>query len=183
MELRPDQRDRPLTVAVDVRECEALQLVPDGRVDAAAERLQRLARPGAHFVVPDGDQEVDLGTQADQSSPAASAPPPPGSSQLSSAVTIAPCSGRRSTSAKRTHSTCPTTAALTDPGLSALEKMMALVSVPPFESFYEENCDAVLRELRRLLGCDAEDAYQETFLRALRGYGRLRNADNLRAWG
>jgi RNA polymerase sigma-70 factor (ECF subfamily) len=60
--------------------------------------------------------------------------------------------------------------------------MMALVHVPPFESFYEENQDAVLRELRRLLGRDAEDAYQETFLRALRGYGRLRNADNLRAW-
>jgi RNA polymerase sigma factor (sigma-70 family) len=55
-------------------------------------------------------------------------------------------------------------------------------AVPPFESFYEENQDAVLRELRRLLGRDAEDAYQETFLRALRGYGRLRNADNLRAW-
>jgi RNA polymerase sigma factor (sigma-70 family) len=60
--------------------------------------------------------------------------------------------------------------------------MMALVHVPPFESFYEENCDAVLRELRRLLGREAEDAYQETFLRALRAYGRLRNADNLRGW-
>src|SRR6185436_14580951 len=96
------------------------------------------------------------------SSPAASAPPPPGSSQLSVAVTIAPGSGTRSTRAKRTHSTCPTTAALTDWASSALEKMMALVSVPPFESFYEEN--------------------QETFLRALRAYGRLKNADNLRAW-
>jgi RNA polymerase sigma factor (sigma-70 family) len=60
--------------------------------------------------------------------------------------------------------------------------MMALVRVPPFESFYEENCDAVLRELRRRLGREAEDAYQETFLRALRAYGRLRNADNLRGW-
>jgi RNA polymerase sigma-70 factor (ECF subfamily) len=60
--------------------------------------------------------------------------------------------------------------------------MMALVRVPPFEKFYEEHRDAVLRELRRLLGGDAEDAYQETFLRALRAYGRLRHADNLRAW-
>jgi RNA polymerase sigma factor (sigma-70 family) len=61
--------------------------------------------------------------------------------------------------------------------------MMALVHVPPFESFYVEHCDAVLRELRRTLGRErAEDAYQETFLRALRAYGRLRNADNLRAW-
>jgi RNA polymerase sigma factor (sigma-70 family) len=55
--------------------------------------------------------------------------------------------------------------------------------VPPFESFYEEHRDAVLNELRRVLGRDqAEDAYQETFLRALRGYGHLRHADNLRAW-
>ena len=60
--------------------------------------------------------------------------------------------------------------------------MMVLVQVPPFESFYEEHCDAVLRELRRMLGKDAEDAYQETFLRALRAYGRLKHADNLRAW-
>ena len=60
---------------------------------------------------------------------------------------------------------------------------MALLSVPPFESFYDEHRNAVLGELRRLLGAQAaEDAYQETFLRALRAYGRLRNADNLRAW-
>lgn len=60
---------------------------------------------------------------------------------------------------------------------------MAPVSVPPFESFYEEHRDAVLRELRRLLGREAaEDAYQETFLRALRAYARLQHADNLRAW-
>jgi RNA polymerase sigma factor (sigma-70 family) len=61
--------------------------------------------------------------------------------------------------------------------------MMAPVRVPPFESFYEEHRDAVLRELRGILGRDrAEDAYQETFLKALRAYGSLRHADNLRAW-
>jgi RNA polymerase sigma factor (sigma-70 family) len=61
--------------------------------------------------------------------------------------------------------------------------MMALVHVPPFESFYEEHRDAVLGELRRLLGRErAEDAYQETFLKALRGYGALRHTENLRAW-
>lgn len=60
---------------------------------------------------------------------------------------------------------------------------MAFLSVPPFESFYEQHRDAVLGELRRLLGRErAEDAYQETFLKALRAYGSLRNADNLRAW-
>jgi RNA polymerase sigma factor (sigma-70 family) len=61
--------------------------------------------------------------------------------------------------------------------------MMALVHVPPFESFYEEHRDAVFAELRRLLGRErAEDAYQETFLKALRAYGTLRHAENLRAW-
>jgi RNA polymerase sigma factor (sigma-70 family) len=60
--------------------------------------------------------------------------------------------------------------------------MMVLVQVPPFESFYEEHRDAVYRELRRLVGKEAEDAYQETFLRALRAYGRLKHTENLRAW-
>jgi RNA polymerase sigma factor (sigma-70 family) len=56
-------------------------------------------------------------------------------------------------------------------------------AAPPFERFYEDNRAAVLGELRRLLGAQAaEDAYQETFLRALRGYDQLRHADNLRAW-
>src|SRR6266540_1082220 len=54
---------------------------------------------------------------------------------------------------------------------------------PPFERFYEDHQAAVLGELRRLLGPQAaEDAYQETFLRALRAYDRLRHADHLRAW-
>ena len=54
---------------------------------------------------------------------------------------------------------------------------MVSVQVPAFESFYEEHRNAVLGELRRLVGPQAaEDAYQETFLRAFRAYGRLRNA-------
>jgi RNA polymerase sigma factor (sigma-70 family) len=61
--------------------------------------------------------------------------------------------------------------------------MMAFMHVPPFEQFYDDNRAAVLGELRRLLGAQAaEDAYQETFLRALRAYDQLRHADNLRAW-
>src|SRR6266545_4793522 len=49
---------------------------------------------------------------------------------------------------------------------------------PPFERFYEDHQAAVLGELRRLLGPQAaEDAYQETFLRALRAYDRLRDAE------
>jgi DNA-directed RNA polymerase specialized sigma24 family protein len=61
--------------------------------------------------------------------------------------------------------------------------MMHPVSVPPFELFYEEHRGDVMRLLRRQLGRDrAEDAFQETFLRALRAYGRLAHSENLRAW-
>jgi len=61
--------------------------------------------------------------------------------------------------------------------------MMQAVAIPPFERFYEEHRVEVLRLLRRRLGTErAEDAFQETFLRALRAYGRLEHADHLRAW-
>jgi RNA polymerase sigma factor (sigma-70 family) len=61
--------------------------------------------------------------------------------------------------------------------------MMEAVGIPPFERFYEEHRDEVLRLLRRRLGADrAEDAFQETFLRALRAYGRLDHGAHLRAW-
>jgi RNA polymerase sigma factor (sigma-70 family) len=61
--------------------------------------------------------------------------------------------------------------------------MMDVMTVPPFERFYEEHRNAVLRLLQRKLGrAAAEDAFQETFLRALRAYDRLRNSENLRAW-
>ena len=55
--------------------------------------------------------------------------------------------------------------------------------VPPFESFYEEHKEAVLAFLRRRLGRGAaEDAFQDTFLRALRAYDRLEHGRHLRAW-
>ncbi len=57
------------------------------------------------------------------------------------------------------------------------------VAVPPFEAFYESHKTEVLRFLVRRLGADrAEDAFQETFLRALRAYPRLEHGDHLRAW-
>ena len=56
-------------------------------------------------------------------------------------------------------------------------------ALPPFERLYAETRDDIYRYLRRLLGADAaDDAFQETFLRALRAYGDLRHAGNLRAW-
>ena len=61
--------------------------------------------------------------------------------------------------------------------------MMEVVTVPPFERFYEENRDAVFGLLARRLGrARAEDAFQETFLRALRAYARLEHGRHLRAW-
>jgi RNA polymerase sigma factor (sigma-70 family) len=61
--------------------------------------------------------------------------------------------------------------------------MMDIMTIPPFETFYGAHADEVLRFLRRRLGRDrADDAFQETFLRALRAYGRLGHAEHLRAW-
>ena len=61
--------------------------------------------------------------------------------------------------------------------------MGAVAAIPPFESFYVEHRDAVFGFLARRLGrTAAEDAFQETFLRALRAYARLEHGRHLRAW-
>jgi RNA polymerase sigma factor (sigma-70 family) len=61
--------------------------------------------------------------------------------------------------------------------------MVPTVALPPFEYFYAEHRDEVLRLLRRRLGRErADDAFQETFLRALRAYDRLDHGEHLRAW-
>jgi RNA polymerase sigma-70 factor (ECF subfamily) len=61
--------------------------------------------------------------------------------------------------------------------------MMESVAVPPFERFYETHRNEVFGFLARRLGrARAEDAFQETFLRALRGYPSLRHGRHLRAW-
>jgi RNA polymerase sigma-70 factor (ECF subfamily) len=61
--------------------------------------------------------------------------------------------------------------------------MMEAVVIPPFERFYAEHRDEVFGVLVRRLGRQrAEDAFQETFLRALRAYPALRHGDYLRAW-
>jgi RNA polymerase sigma factor (sigma-70 family) len=61
--------------------------------------------------------------------------------------------------------------------------MMHAMTIPPFERFYEQHRIEVLRLLRRSLGTDrADDAFQETFLRALKAYCRLEHGEHLRAW-
>jgi len=78
--------------------------------------------------------------------------------------------------------TC-TTPSLTFGRARAFKTMMEAVAVPPFERFYVEHRDGVFAFLVRRLGRDrAEDAFQETFLRALRSYSSLEHASNLRSW-
>jgi RNA polymerase sigma factor (sigma-70 family) len=61
--------------------------------------------------------------------------------------------------------------------------MEAVATIPPFERFYAEHREAIFGFLARRLGRPtAEDAFQETFLRALRAYDRLEHGRHLRAW-
>jgi len=60
---------------------------------------------------------------------------------------------------------------------------MVPMPLPPFERFYDEHREEIYAFLLRRLGRErAEDAFQETFLRALRAYPKLRHAEHLRAW-
>src|SRR5437773_3753473 len=57
------------------------------------------------------------------------------------------------------------------------------VSPQPFEEIVAEHGPTVLRVCRAILGrVDAEDAWSETFLAALRAYPRLRANSNIEAW-
>jgi RNA polymerase sigma factor (sigma-70 family) len=58
-----------------------------------------------------------------------------------------------------------------------------VAGLPPFQRFLDTHRDDVLRFLVASLGRhDADDAFQETFLSALRAYERLQPDSNLRAW-
>jgi RNA polymerase sigma factor (sigma-70 family) len=57
------------------------------------------------------------------------------------------------------------------------------MSIPPFQSFLDDQRETVFRFLVAMLGPDdAEDVFQETFISALRAYPRLKAESNLRAW-
>ena len=57
------------------------------------------------------------------------------------------------------------------------------MAIPPFQSFLDSERDTVFRFLVATVGPDeAEDAFQETFISALRAYPRLKPDSNLRAW-
>jgi len=56
-------------------------------------------------------------------------------------------------------------------------------SLPPFQRFLDAHASDVLRFLVASVGRhDADDAFQETFISALKAYPRLRQDSNLRAW-
>ncbi len=57
------------------------------------------------------------------------------------------------------------------------------VNLPPFQVLLEEHRRDVYRFLVATAGAsEADDAFQETWIAALRAYPKLRRGDNLRAW-
>jgi RNA polymerase sigma factor (sigma-70 family) len=57
------------------------------------------------------------------------------------------------------------------------------VEPPPFQQLLDAHGRDVYRFLVSMIGRDdADDAYQETWIAALRAYPRLRDASNLRGW-
>lgn len=57
------------------------------------------------------------------------------------------------------------------------------MDLPPFQRVLDDNRDAVYRYLVYTAGPnEADDCFQETWIAALRGYERLRSAENLRGW-
>jgi RNA polymerase sigma factor (sigma-70 family) len=57
------------------------------------------------------------------------------------------------------------------------------VKLPPFQALLDEYAADVYRFCVATAGpVEADDAFQETWLAAMRAYPKLRRADNLRAW-
>jgi RNA polymerase sigma factor (sigma-70 family) len=57
------------------------------------------------------------------------------------------------------------------------------VNLPPFQALLDSHSVEIYRFLVATAGpTDADDAFQETWISAMRAYPRLRSADNLRAW-
>jgi RNA polymerase sigma factor (sigma-70 family) len=180
----PDRRDRPLPAVVEVREAAPLRLVAEGRLDAHSELPELALGPVPELVIPERREEDDVAGEPQElargdGAPSGGLDPRPagvhdlaGSRDGFDAGELDPFD---MADYSRPH--------LTSVAATTLKSMMEVVSVPPFERFYEEHRSAVFGHLVRLLGRQrAEDAFQETFLRALRGYPSLRHGRHLRAW-
>ena len=199
-ELRPDRRDRPLACVVDVGERPPLRPLVEGGVhdDTAALELRTRAPP--ERVVAQHREEPGLVRQKRElhgrDGPRATRLLPllervgdlAGSRHVVDAREADPLDvpDHGDAHAKSlTHGSLPPSCAdLTRGGAPAFQTMMdAVATIPPFELFYADHAGEVLSLLRRRLGRDrADDAFQETFLRALRAYDRLTHGEHLRAW-
>jgi RNA polymerase sigma factor (sigma-70 family) len=57
------------------------------------------------------------------------------------------------------------------------------VKLPPFQALLDSHSDEIYRFLVVTAGPgEADDCFQETWIAAMRGYPRLKSANNLRAW-
>ncbi len=66
---------------------------------------------------------------------------------------------------------------------SSYRRLIDIVRLPPFQNLLDAHARDVHRFLIATVGpVDADDAYQETWLAALRAYPGLRDASNLRGW-
>jgi RNA polymerase sigma factor (sigma-70 family) len=58
-----------------------------------------------------------------------------------------------------------------------------VTELPPFQKLIDAHAGEVMAVCRGTVGrSDAEDCFQETFVAALRGYPKLKEAGNLRGW-
>ena len=184
VEPRADRGDRPLPAVVEVREAAPLRLVAEDRLDAYAELTELALCPVPELVVPERGEEEDVAGEPQELACRDGAPSGGFDPRL---ARVHDLTGLRDgvdageldpfdmADYRGPH--------LTSVAATTLKSMMEVVSVPPFERFYEEHRGAVFGHLVRLLGRQrAEDAFQETFLRALRGYASLRHGRHLRAW-
>ena len=183
-ELLADHGDRALAGVVEEREAAPLRRVARGDLQPQVQRAQLALRPTAEVVVAERRVERRLRTQTQELT---------GGNGASARRLRPALEGRHDLPglghALDAHEVDPLDVAddgaphLTSSAAPTLKRMMEAMTVPPFERFYAENRDAVFGHLVRLLGRQrAEDAFQETFLRALRGYDSLKHGRYLRAW-
>ena len=189
-QLLAERRNRPLAALLNVNE--HLKRPPRirRRVDVHAVRLKFAARGAPVAVVPEHGEEMHLvreERELDCCCATASTRLLPLIDGLHDLAPPRHALDARETGPldvpdhRRPH--CPSVPHLTAGGCAAFQRMMGAVAIPPFETFYAAHAPEVLRFLRGRVGADrADDLFQETFLRALAAYGRLRHGEHMRAW-